>query len=172
MNSTQRYALAISRVLVAMIFLLNGLGIVSQAQAAKELIEHGAPASLVPILMLGARALEVLAGLGLALGIYPRLAAAVLLVFLIPATLLAHAFWHGLPYRATYQLLKEHGHGRGLAVYRSDAIPTNTASECFVVKRSRTREKRDGLAQVRASLLIQGDEGRRDGHHRAGQDLR
>jgi putative oxidoreductase len=76
-----------------MIFLLNGLGIISQAMAAKELIEHGAPASLAPILMLSARALEVVAGLGLAFGIYPRSAAVALLVFLIPTTLLAHAFW-------------------------------------------------------------------------------
>ena len=51
MKSTQRYVLASSRVLVAMIFLLNGVGIISQAVAAKELIEHGAPASLVPFLM-------------------------------------------------------------------------------------------------------------------------
>ena len=93
MNSTQRYVLAVSRLLVAMIFLLNGLGIVSQATAAKELIEHGAPASLVPFLMLSARALEVVAGLGLAFGIYPRLAAVALLIFLVPTTVLAHAFW-------------------------------------------------------------------------------
>jgi putative oxidoreductase len=75
------------------IFLLNGLGIVSQAQAAKEIVEHGAPASLVPFIMLGARVLEVVAGLGLAFGIYPRLAAVALLAFLIPTTLVAHAFW-------------------------------------------------------------------------------
>ena len=93
MKSSQRNVLAVSRVLVAMIFLLNGLGIISQAMAAKELIEHGAPASLAPILMLSARALEVVAGLGLAFGIYPRSAAVALLVFLIPTTLLAHAFW-------------------------------------------------------------------------------
>jgi putative oxidoreductase len=43
--------------------------------------------------MLGARTLQVVAGLSLAFGIYPRLAALALLVFLIPATLLAHAFW-------------------------------------------------------------------------------
>jgi putative oxidoreductase len=85
--------LAISRVLVAMIFLLNGLAIISQALAAKELTEHGAPASLAPFLMLSARDLEVVAGLGLAFGIYPRLAAVALLAFLIPTTLLAHAFW-------------------------------------------------------------------------------
>lgn len=75
MNSTQRNVLAFSRVLVAMIFLLNGLGIISQAVAAKELVEHGAPASLVPFLILAARTLEIVAGLGLIFGIYPRLAA-------------------------------------------------------------------------------------------------
>jgi hypothetical protein len=48
MNSTQRYVLVFSCVLAAMIFLLNGLGIIGQVLAAKELIEHDAPASLVP----------------------------------------------------------------------------------------------------------------------------
>jgi hypothetical protein len=52
MNSLQRYVLEPSRVLVASIFLLNGLGIVSQTQAVKDLLDHGTPASLVPFLML------------------------------------------------------------------------------------------------------------------------
>jgi putative oxidoreductase len=93
MNSHQRYVLDLSRVLVAVIFLLNGLGIVSQAQAIKDLLNHGTPGSLVPILMLSARTLEVVAGLCLAFGIYPRLAAVALLVFLIPSTFVAHEFW-------------------------------------------------------------------------------
>jgi putative oxidoreductase len=79
-----------------MIFLLNGLGIINQAVAARELIEHGAPASLVPVLMAGARTLEVVAGLSFALGIYPRVAAVGLLVFLIPATFVAHQFWQAV----------------------------------------------------------------------------
>src|ERR1700760_3930504 len=93
MNSLQRYVLALSRVLIAVIFLLNGFGIISQALAAKALIEHGAPASLVPFLMLGARTLEVVAGLGLAFGIYPRLSAVALVAFLVPSTLIGHGFW-------------------------------------------------------------------------------
>jgi len=36
MNSLQRYVLALSRVLVAIIFLLSGLGIISQAAAARD----------------------------------------------------------------------------------------------------------------------------------------
>jgi uncharacterized membrane protein YphA (DoxX/SURF4 family) len=93
MNSLQRCVLALSRVLVATIFLLNGLGIVDQSVPAKELIEHGAPAGLVPLLMLAARTLEVVAGFSLALGIYPRPAALALAGFLVPATFTAHTFW-------------------------------------------------------------------------------
>jgi uncharacterized membrane protein YphA (DoxX/SURF4 family) len=40
-----------------------------------------------------ARALEVVAGLSLAFGIYPRLAAVALVVFLVPSTVIGHAFW-------------------------------------------------------------------------------
>ena len=93
MNSSQPYILVLARVLVSIVFLLNGFGIISQARAAKELIERGAPASLVPYLMLSARTLQVVAGVALAFGIYPRIAAVALLAFLVPATFVAHAFW-------------------------------------------------------------------------------
>jgi putative oxidoreductase len=93
MNSFQRIVLTFARVLVAIMFLLNGLGIISQAGAAKALLDHGAPASLVPFLMLGARTLEVVGGISMAFGLYPRLAAVALVVFLIPATFVGHAFW-------------------------------------------------------------------------------
>jgi putative oxidoreductase len=93
MNSYKRYVLVFSRVLVAIIFLLNGLGIISQAMAAKALTEHGASAAVVPLLMLCARTLEVVAGLSLAFGIHPRLAAAALVAFLVPSTFIGHAFW-------------------------------------------------------------------------------
>jgi hypothetical protein len=48
MNPAQRYVLASSRVLVALILLLNVLGIIGQAQAAREAIKHGASVSLAP----------------------------------------------------------------------------------------------------------------------------
>ena len=135
MNFLQRYVLVLSRVLVAIIFLLNGLGIISQAQAARELLEHGVPVSLVPFLMLCARSLQVVAGFGLAFGIYPRLAAAAMLAFLIPATFTAHAFWQvtGTPAFALQLLnfLKNTAMVGGSAIYRSYEIPTNTASAEF-----------------------------------------
>ena len=93
MDRRYRNTMIVARVLIAVIFLLNGLGIVDQTMAAKELATTGLPAALVPLVMVGARTLEVVAGLALAIGIYPQWAAIGLLVFLVPTTFVAHAFW-------------------------------------------------------------------------------
>jgi putative oxidoreductase len=72
---------------------MNALNIIGQTLAEHEMVAHGIPGALVPTLIVAARALQLIAGLGLILGIYPRIAALALLLFLIPATLMAHAFW-------------------------------------------------------------------------------
>jgi putative oxidoreductase len=76
-----------------MMFLLNGLNIIGQSLAKHELAAYGAPAGLIPGLIIAARALQLIAGTCLILGIYPRVSALCLLLFLISATLMAHAFW-------------------------------------------------------------------------------
>jgi putative oxidoreductase len=89
----ERNALITARVLISIVFLLNGLNVVSQSLAAHEMAAHGVPVSLVPMMILGAQALQLVASIGLIFGLYPRLSALALLLFLIPATLMAHAFW-------------------------------------------------------------------------------
>ena len=89
----ERYSLVAARILISIIFLLNGLNIIGQTLAEHEMGAHGVPVSLVPVLIIGARALQLIAGTALVLGIYPRVSAIALLLFLIPATLMAHAFW-------------------------------------------------------------------------------
>jgi putative oxidoreductase len=89
----ERYALITARVLMSLMFLLNGLNLISQSLAIHEMAAHGVPASLVPLMILGGQALQLVASLGLIFGIYPRIAALALILFLIPATLMAHAFW-------------------------------------------------------------------------------
>jgi xanthosine utilization system XapX-like protein len=103
-----------------------------------------------------ARALEVVAGLSLAFGIYPRLAAVALVVFLVPSTVIGHAFWRVdcLLYHTAHQLSQEHSHRGWLAVYQSDAIPTDTASAYFPITRSGTDRKRAGFSQSRGGGLI------------------
>jgi putative oxidoreductase len=88
-----RYGESIARGALALIFLLNGLGVVDQTRAAHELLAHGAPAALVPFLMTGGRVLQVVAGAALVVGWHERVAALLLAFFLVPATLTAHDFW-------------------------------------------------------------------------------
>ena len=92
MNSLQRNAFAAARVLVALIFLANGFGIIPQAVPAKDLADHGTPAALVPLFIVAGRTVQIVAGLALLLGIYPQIAAIVLIAFMVPATLVAHDF--------------------------------------------------------------------------------
>jgi putative oxidoreductase len=93
MRSMERYGMVAARVLVAMIFLMTALNIISQTLAEHAMAANGVPASLIPAMILAGRALQLVAGLGLILGIYPRISALALLLFLIPATLMGHAFW-------------------------------------------------------------------------------
>jgi putative oxidoreductase len=88
-----RYGECIGRVTLALIFLCNAVGVVDQTRAAHELAAHGAPAALVPTLIMAGRALQLVAGIALVIGWHERLAALCLALFLIPATLAAHDFW-------------------------------------------------------------------------------
>ena len=93
MERLSRYGVLVARLLMAAAFVLNGFGVIDQTIPAKELMERGAPASLIPLMMLAGRALEIAAGFALALGISPRLSALALLAFLVPATFVSHSIW-------------------------------------------------------------------------------
>jgi putative oxidoreductase len=96
MNSLHRNALVAARVLVALVFLANGFGIIPQAVPAKDLADHGTPATLVPLIVLAGRTIQIVAGFALLLGIYPQIAAIALIAFLVMATLVAHDFWRAV----------------------------------------------------------------------------
>ncbi len=93
MQGYNEYLAVSARILMSAVFILNGFGIIDQTIPAKELIERGAPATIVPLVMLAGRLLEVVAGLGLAIGIFPRWCALALFAFLVPATFVSHSFW-------------------------------------------------------------------------------
>jgi putative oxidoreductase len=93
MDRYSRYGVVFGRILISAVFIVNGLGIVDQRVAAKELAEAGVSTGVVSILMLAARTLETGAGFALALGIFPKWAALGLLLFLVPATWIGHPFW-------------------------------------------------------------------------------
>ena len=93
MERFSRYGILLARVMISMVFLLNALGVIDQNIPAREMIERGAPSALVPVMMLAGRCVELVAGVVLILGIFPRLAAFALFAFLVPATLVSHSFW-------------------------------------------------------------------------------
>jgi putative oxidoreductase len=93
MEQRTRWLLVCARVLLAVVFLLNGLGVINRAIPAKEMMERGVPPAIVPFAMFAGRFLEIVAGFGLALGIFPRWSALLLFAFLVPATFVSHSFW-------------------------------------------------------------------------------
>ena len=92
MDRYNRGLMIVARILVAMVFILNGFGIINQAIPAKEMMERGVPAAIV-LFMIAGRLLEIVAGFGLALGLFPRWCALALFAFLLPATFISHSFW-------------------------------------------------------------------------------
>ena len=49
----ERHALIAARILISIIFLLNGLNIIGQTLAMHEMAAHGVPVSLIPALIMG-----------------------------------------------------------------------------------------------------------------------
>jgi putative oxidoreductase len=92
MKPLSEKAIRVARVLIAIVFVLNAIGVIDQTIPAKEMMEHGVPAAIAPWFMLAGRTLEFIAGFALVLGVFPRAAALALLAFLIPAMLVSHSF--------------------------------------------------------------------------------
>jgi putative oxidoreductase len=86
------FAALLGRALLCAIFLLSGVGkLIAWDQTAQMMENQGMVA--VPFLLAGAIAFELGGGLLLLLGLWARLGAFVLLVFLVPTTLVFHSFW-------------------------------------------------------------------------------
>jgi putative oxidoreductase len=93
MNQIRTNANVLARVLIVVIFLINGFGIVDPSFAVHEMVLGGIPVNIAQFLGLAGRIVQIVAGLGLAVGVYRRTCALALIAFLIPATLIAHSFW-------------------------------------------------------------------------------
>jgi len=92
MNQVNRFAPLLGRILLALIFLVSGLGKIFDWQGtAGYMASKGMP--LIPFFLLGAILLELAGGLAVLLGFKARIGAVLLIVFLIPATLIFHNFW-------------------------------------------------------------------------------
>jgi putative oxidoreductase len=85
--------LFLGRLAISAIFLLSGIG---KFIAYDENVQYMASKGLkfIPVLLVGAALVEILASLALILGVKTRYAALALFLFLIPTTLIFHNFWN------------------------------------------------------------------------------
>jgi putative oxidoreductase len=82
----------LGRVLVAMIFLVAGLGkIPNFEQTVQYMTAQGFP--LAPVFLFPAIFVEVIGGLMILVGLRARLASGLLFLYLIPLTVVFHGFW-------------------------------------------------------------------------------
>jgi len=95
-------AVLVGRILLATLFILSGFGkIAGYEGTAGYMASKGMP--LVNVLLPAAIAIELGGGLLLALGYKARWAALAIFLFLIPTTLIFHAFWGIDPKEAATQ---------------------------------------------------------------------
>jgi putative oxidoreductase len=82
----------VGRILLALIFFASAQGAISDWKGTASYMEtHGM--ILVPLSLAGAIALELVGSLSIATGVKARYGALLLIIFIIPASLIFHAFW-------------------------------------------------------------------------------
>jgi putative oxidoreductase len=92
MSQFQPWGLLLGRLMLAYIFVLSGYGkIVGFAGTAGSMANYGMP--MVEVLLVATIAIELVGGLMLVVGWKARWAALAIFLFIIPATLIFHAFW-------------------------------------------------------------------------------
>lgn len=88
----KQYAPLIGRTLLALIFIISGWGKIGGFEkTAAYMAAKGMP--ITEVLLVGAIIVELGGGILLVLGWQARLAALAIFLFLIPTTLIFHAFW-------------------------------------------------------------------------------
>lgn len=91
-TALNRYAPLSGRILLSAIFLMSGFGKITDFSGTTGyMASHGMPA--VSFLLVMAILFELFGGLSVLTGFKARWGAVALIVFLIPATLIFHAFW-------------------------------------------------------------------------------
>jgi putative oxidoreductase len=91
-SSPIQYLAPVGRILLSLIFLASAAAKITDWQKpAGMMADRGLPA--VNVLLSVAVALEIIGGVSVLLGLYARVGALLLLIFLIPVSVIMHNFW-------------------------------------------------------------------------------
>lgn len=105
MEKIQGQGLLVARLLLALIFVISGLEKI-MAFAATAAYMRGAGMPMAEALLVPAIVVELGGGLLLAIGYQTRLVALTIFFFLIPTTLIFHAFWSAAPGQEQMQAIQ------------------------------------------------------------------
>jgi putative oxidoreductase len=94
----------IALALLSLVFVANALAVIDQRTAVRELAATGVAEPVARAAVIGGRAFQLLAVPALFFTLTRPYAALGLILFLIPATVTAHAFWKAAPDRRDMQL--------------------------------------------------------------------
>ena len=84
-------AFLVGRILVGCYYLESAFHFTNVSHLSRAAAAHGVPAPEVGVIVGGL--LLLVAGLSFLLGLFPRIGVAALVLFLVPVTLIMHAFW-------------------------------------------------------------------------------
>lgn len=102
---TEQFGPLAGRVLMAYIFVTSGIGKIGNfAGTAGYMASKGMP--FAEVLLVGAIAVEVVGGVLLIVGWQARWAAAAIFLFMIPTTLIFHAYWAVDPEQVRTQMIQ------------------------------------------------------------------
>lgn len=93
MKGVCSFTLLLGRLCLCVIFILAGVGKLLDYENTAKYMES-AGMTMIPFFLYGAAIVEILGGLSLLLGYHTRVGATILLLFLIPTTVIFHAFWN------------------------------------------------------------------------------
>lgn len=97
------FLMVLGRICLSVIFLLSGIGkFMDPAGLSLYMASKGMP--MIPFFLYTAALIEILGGVCLLLGIKTRIAALVLFLYLIPVTVIFHAFWDSPPAEVAAQM--------------------------------------------------------------------
>ena len=106
MYATRRmdiYAL-IGRILMSIIFIVSGCAKIMEWSGTLQMMAaKGIPAA--PLVLAIATVIELAGGIAILFGIYSRVSALIMLLYLIPVTLTMHDFWTVIPAQMNIQLV-------------------------------------------------------------------
>ena len=90
MLSDHRYSMLVGRILIAAIFIMSGIGKITDPQGTQQYMQAMGMTWATTLFYLGAIVIEIGGGLSLLLGYWTRAGAIALILFMIPTTLLFH----------------------------------------------------------------------------------